>query len=115
MKTANNKQDSASQTGALGVRRIALGTIWLYKHTFSPFFYALGVRCRHEPTCSSYAADAFRKHRAGRAFWLSVSRLSRCHPLGSHGFDPVPDDAPKVGWRFWRLGDWAWTERGSPD
>ena len=89
MKTANNKQDAASQTGALGVRRIALGTIWLYKHTFSPFFYALGVRCRHEPTCSSYAADAFRKHTAGRAFWLAVSRLSRCHPLGSHGFDPV--------------------------
>ncbi len=90
----------------------ALGALKIYKTLFSPVFYFLGARCRHEPTCSDYAAEAFRKHRAPRAFWLTLSRLLRCHPFGSHGFDPVPDDAPEVGWRFWRLGDWAWTARG---
>lgn len=90
----------------------ALGLLKLYKAVLSPVFYFFGARCRHEPSCSEYAAQAFRKHRSGRAFWLTVSRLLRCHPLGSHGFDPVPDDAPAVGWRFWRLGDWAWTKRG---
>lgn len=94
------------------VNRLAIGALWLYRRSLSPFLYALGVRCRHEPSCSAYAIDAFRRHRFGRAFWLTLSRLSRCHPLGSHGFDPVPQDAPSVGWRFWRLGDWAWTERG---
>ena len=91
----------------------ALGVLKVYKTLLSPVFYFLGARCRHEPTCSEYAAEAFRKHRPARAFWLTVSRLSRCHPFGSHGFDPVPDEAPQVGWRFWRLGDWAWSERGA--
>jgi len=92
--------------------RAALAALWLYRRSLSPFLYALGVRCRHEPSCSSYAAEAFARHRFARAFWLSVSRLSRCHPFGSHGFDPVPGDDPRPGWRFWRLGDWRWTERG---
>lgn len=94
------------------VRAAALGTIWLYKRTLSPVLYLLGARCRHQPTCSDYAAGAFRRHGAHRAFWLSLSRISRCHPWGSSGFDPVPDEPRRVGWRVWRLGDWAWTERG---
>jgi len=94
------------------IRKTALGALWLYKRTLSPAFYFLGARCRHSPSCSDYAADAFAKHKPGRAFWLSASRISRCHPFGSHGFDPAPNGAPEVGWRFWRLGDWAWTERG---
>ncbi|MEO1135139.1 MAG: membrane protein insertion efficiency factor [Pseudomonadota bacterium] len=88
-----------NQSGLLG--RLAIGLIWFYQRTLSP---ALMAYCEQ--------LGAFSKHRFGRAFWLTLSRLSRCHPLGSHGFDPVPDDAPNVGWRFWRLGDWAWTERG---
>ena len=93
-------------------KAIALGFLWLYKRTLSPVFYLLGARCRHEPTCSEYAADAFRIHKVGRAFWLSLSRLVRCHPFGSSGYDPVPTKMPKVGWRIWQYGDWAWTERG---
>jgi putative membrane protein insertion efficiency factor len=90
---------------------VALGALWLYKRTLSPLFFALGVRCRHLPTCSDYAAEAFRRHGAMKGFWLALSRLSRCHPFGSHGFDPVPDALPDHGWRLWRYGDWAWTER----
>ena len=92
---------------------VALGVVWLYKRTLSPVFYLLGARCRHQPTCSDYAAQAFRRHHPWRAFWLSLSRISRCHPFGSHGFDPVPDAPRQAGWRFWRLGDWAWTERSA--
>ncbi len=96
-------------SGAPG--RAALSLIWLYRRTLSPALYLVGVRCRHQPTCSHYGADAFRKHKFGRAFWLTFSRVTRCHPFGSHGFDPVPDDAPRVGWKFWKLGDWSWSER----
>jgi uncharacterized protein len=94
------------------IKSAALGVLWLYKRTLSPVLYFFGARCRHAPTCSEYAAEAFCKHKPGRAFWLSLSRFLRCHPFGSSGYDPVPDDAPDVGWRFWRLGDWARTERG---
>ena len=92
----------------------ALAAIWLYRRSLSPALYFIGVRCRHMPSCSEYAAEAFSKHRFGRAFWLSLSRFCRCHPFGSHGFDPVPEEALHVGWKLWKLGDWAWTERGMP-
>lgn len=91
---------------------LSLGAIALYKGALSPVFYFFGARCRHLPTCSDYAAEAFRRHGAVKGFWLTASRLSRCHPFGSHGYDPVPDALADVGWRVWRYGDWAWTQRG---
>ncbi|MEQ1930557.1 MAG: membrane protein insertion efficiency factor YidD [Parvularculaceae bacterium] len=90
---------------------LALGALKIYKATLSPLFYLLGARCRHAPSCSDYAAGAFRAHGATRGLILSIARLSRCHPFGSHGFDPVPASLPDAGWRIWRYGDWAWTER----
>jgi putative membrane protein insertion efficiency factor len=47
--------------------------------------------CRYEPTCSNYALEALAVHGAMRGSWLSVRRLSRCHPWGGHGWDPVPE------------------------
>lgn len=50
-----------------------------------------GPTCRHLPTCSEYAMIAIERFGALRGGWLAVCRLARCHPWGSHGFDPVPD------------------------
>jgi putative membrane protein insertion efficiency factor len=49
-----------------------------------------GGACRFVPSCSAYAADAVRTHGALGGSWLALRRLARCHPLGAHGFDPVP-------------------------
>lgn len=46
--------------------------------------------CRFQPSCSAYALEAVEVHGAARGTWLAVRRLARCHPLGSHGWDPVP-------------------------
>ncbi|MEM6415788.1 MAG: membrane protein insertion efficiency factor YidD [Pseudomonadota bacterium] len=91
-----------------------VGLIKLYQWSLSHIFAFLGVRCRHVPSCSQYGLEAFQHHGLWKGFWLTFSRLSRCHPWGSHGFDPVPDQIPPAGWRFWRLGDWSWTERPAP-
>ena len=46
--------------------------------------------CRFMPSCSQYAIEALEKHGAIKGGWLSAKRLGRCHPLGGHGYDPVP-------------------------
>ncbi|HHL42539.1 MAG TPA: membrane protein insertion efficiency factor YidD [Hellea balneolensis] len=90
----------------------ALGLLKLYKWTLSPVFYALGIRCRHVPSCSEYGMEAFRTHGVWVGFWLTLSRLLRCHPWGSHGVDPVPKTVKKPPfWAPWRYGDWKWNER----
>lgn len=47
--------------------------------------------CRYQPTCSSYAVEALEVHGAWKGTGLALRRLSRCHPWGGHGWDPVPE------------------------
>ncbi len=86
----------------------------IYQQTLSRVFAFLGVRCRHEPTCSSYGIAAIKAHGPWTGGWLTLSRLLRCHPFGSHGWDPVPATDPPRGklWEIWKLGDWSWEPRG---
>jgi uncharacterized protein len=84
--------------------------VHLYRWTLKAFF---GWHCRHVPSCSEYALEAIDKNGACRGFWLTVSRLSRCHPLGSKGYDPVPDiSAERHPFTPWRYGRWRLPHRG---
>jgi putative membrane protein insertion efficiency factor len=58
-----------------------------YKLLLSPLFPGA---CRYLPSCSEYAAIAIREHGALKGGWLAAKRLSRCHPYGGSGLDPVP-------------------------
>jgi putative membrane protein insertion efficiency factor len=68
-------------------QHIAIGSIRLYKLLISPFFAG---SCRFMPSCSEYARQAIISFGVVRGSLLAARRLARCHPLGSHGFDPVP-------------------------
>ncbi|HYK44301.1 MAG TPA: membrane protein insertion efficiency factor YidD [Parafilimonas sp.] len=61
--------------------------IKIYQHVLSPI---LGPKCRYTPTCSQYAIQALRKYGVLKGLWLAVKRISRCHPWGGSGYDPVP-------------------------
>jgi putative membrane protein insertion efficiency factor len=77
-----------------------------YRWTLKPF---IGWQCRHLPTCSEYALDAIDRNGAWRGLWLTVSRLLRCHPWGTSGFDPAPDLAREHHpFAPWRYGRWSW-------
>jgi len=61
--------------------------IKIYQYAISPL---IGPKCRFTPTCSNYALNAFKKYGLFKGFWLSIKRISRCHPWGGSGYDPVP-------------------------
>lgn len=70
------------------IKRALLGAIRAYQYT-AP---VRRPRCRYLPTCSEYAVEAIERFGPAKGTWLAIRRLGRCHPLGSYGHDPVPDD-----------------------
>lgn len=69
------------------MKRLLILLIRGYRLFLSPYF---GTQCRFYPTCSVYALEALEVHGAARGSWLTVRRLSKCHPLHAGGPDPVP-------------------------
>jgi hypothetical protein len=61
--------------------------IWFYQKVISPY---TPPSCRFTPTCSEYARQALLKHGPIKGLWLAIKRISRCHPWGGSGYDPVP-------------------------
>jgi hypothetical protein len=58
-----------------------------YQVVISPYTPAA---CRFEPTCSHYTVEALKKHGLFKGSWLSLKRITSCHPWGKSGYDPVP-------------------------
>ncbi|WP_415810694.1 membrane protein insertion efficiency factor YidD [Litorimonas haliclonae] len=84
-----------------------LGLLWIYKNLISPFLFALGVRCRHYPSCSTYSAEAIKRHGPWPGGWMTLARLLRCRPGGTSGVDNVPEHITKAPlWAPWRYGRW---------
>ena len=64
-----------------------LGAVRFYQRAVSP---NLAPRCRFEPSCSAYAAEALQVHGAARGSWLAARRLAKCAPWHRGGVDLVP-------------------------
>jgi uncharacterized protein len=114
-----SRADMAAQVPSSPRRRASLaqvlarGAVKLYRLTLSPL---IGLNCRHLPTCSHYADDAFAKHGFWAGGWMTLARLLRCQPLGTSGLDFVPDTLPQgARWYLpWRYGRWRGTNAVAP-
>lgn len=75
------------------LKKISISFIRFYQLAISPH---LGQRCRYVPTCSAYTIEAIEEWGVLKGTWLGIKRISRCHPFGGHGHDPVPKkDQPR--------------------
>ncbi|MFP3921712.1 MAG: membrane protein insertion efficiency factor YidD [Dichotomicrobium sp.] len=104
--TAPPTERAAPPGRAAKLARTALKLpVYLYRYIVSP---VIGPRCRHLPTCSEYALEAIETNGAWKGGWLTLSRLVRCHPWGTDGFDPVPDlRGERHIFAPWRYGRWT--------
>jgi putative membrane protein insertion efficiency factor len=75
------------------LERVRTAIVWAlllplraYQRVISP---ALPRRCKYEPTCSAYAAQALRELGPLRGTLVAAWRLARCNPLSHGGYDPL--------------------------
>lgn len=74
------------------MKKLLIGLVRWYQRAISSH---TPPSCRFSPTCSAYAIEAIQRFGALKGTWLTVKRLLRCHPLGGHGYDPVPETIDK--------------------
>ncbi len=68
------------------MKYVMIFIIKLYQKFISPL---LGSNCRFLPTCSQYSLEAINKYGAIKGGFLSVKRISKCHPFHPGGYDPL--------------------------
>lgn len=69
------------------MKNVLIGCIKLYQKI--PF--SSHKSCRYTPSCSNYALEALEKYGTIKGSYLAIKRILRCNPLGSFGYDPVPN------------------------
>ena len=74
------------------MKRILLKIIQFYRVGISPL---KPPSCRFYPTCSTYGLEAIERFGALKGTWLTIKRISKCHPFHAGGFDPVPEKKNK--------------------
>jgi putative membrane protein insertion efficiency factor len=74
------------------MKKILLKLVRFYQVAISPM---KPPSCRFYPTCSQYGLEAIERFGPIKGTWLTIKRISKCHPLHTGGFDPVPEKQEK--------------------
>ncbi|WP_368503827.1 membrane protein insertion efficiency factor YidD [Alkalihalophilus sp. As8PL] len=70
------------------MQNILLFFIRIYQKFISPI---KPPTCRFYPTCSHYGIEAIQRFGALKGGYLTIKRLSKCHPFHPGGIDYVPE------------------------
>ena len=68
------------------MKKIAILLIELYQKRISKY---TKKNCRFYPTCSEYSKQAILKYGFLKGSFLSIKRISKCHPFNPGGYDPL--------------------------
>tara|TARA_B100000902_G_C27227773_1_gene873125 strand:- start:310 stop:537 length:228 start_codon:yes stop_codon:yes gene_type:complete len=71
------------------ISKFLIFLIRFYQAAISPFFPAT---CRFHPTCSVYGIKAIKYYGPIKGGWMALVRISKCHPWGAQGYDPIPKE-----------------------
>jgi uncharacterized protein len=68
------------------MKTLLIYPIRFYRKFISPLF---PPTCRFYPTCSQYSLEAITTYGVLKGGWLTLKRLSKCHPYHPGGYDPL--------------------------
>lgn len=72
------------------MKNILIFILKFYKNYISKLLAGtFGNACRFTPTCSEYTIEALKKYGTSKGLMMGFKRVSRCHPWGGFGYDPV--------------------------
>ncbi len=74
------------------MKKVSILLLKIYQKAISPL---LGNNCRFYPSCSSYSITAIDRYGFFKGMFLTIQRLSKCHPLSNGGVDLVPERSQK--------------------
>ncbi len=69
------------------MKHVFIFFIRIYQKIISPI---KPPTCRFYPTCSQYSLESYQRHGAIKGTYLTVVRISKCHPFHPGGVDLVP-------------------------
>ncbi|NEU29637.1 membrane protein insertion efficiency factor YidD [bacterium LRH843] len=69
------------------MKKLLILIIFGYQKLISPL---TPPTCRFYPTCSHYGIEAIKRFGALKGGWLTIKRISKCHPFHPGGIDEVP-------------------------
>ncbi|MCH6558854.1 membrane protein insertion efficiency factor YidD [candidate division KSB1 bacterium] len=81
---SEKSQSRSNQNSLLAYPVVYL--IRIYQILISPL---IGSNCRFHPSCSNYAIESFSQYGVMKGLFLTLKRLSKCHPWHPGGYDPV--------------------------